>query len=209
MCLRRPAPGAGAATRRPALARTPIPPRLWRVNARRPQAFVAALLALTALSSCGVNFGAQTNQVYAPSDGQSSYDGAVDVINALIVSDSDGRGRLIAGLVNNDQEESDALLRVSGAGEDQGLTASIRGETEIPASGLVQLARDDAAVVVLEGDAEQLRPGAFVRVTFTFENADPATINVPVLPPGRDYADVDIPEDEPLTGTETDPETEG
>jgi hypothetical protein len=168
------------------------------VTARHSKALAAAaaLLAVPALSACGVNFGAQTDQIYTPADGENSREGMVDVLNALVVSETPGTGRLIAGLSNNDTEEGDALTGVTGAGEDTGLTVALE-EVEIPAGGLVQLAGEDVEAVVVTGEPDQLRPGAFVRVTFQFANAEPATLNVPVLEPGETYADVEVPEPSP------------
>jgi copper(I)-binding protein len=173
----------------------PAYPRLGGVNATHHSwaRAAAAALAVPALSACGVNFGAQTDQVYTPADGENDRAGDVDVLNALVVSETAGTGRLIAGLSNNNTENADVLTGVSGAEESSAVQVTAEG-VEIPAGGLVQLASDEVPPVMLSGDPEQLHPGAFVRVTFTFENAEPATLNVPVLEPGDDYADVEIPE---------------
>ena len=158
------------------------------------RASAAAALAVLALAGCGVNFGAQTDQVYTPADGENSRDGQVDVLNALIVSDTPGSGRLIGALVNNDPEADDALVDVSGAGEDSAVTFTLTsGDTTIPAGRLVQLADEDAATIAVSGDPEAFEAGGFVRVTFTFENADEVELNLPVLEPGETYADVEIP----------------
>jgi hypothetical protein len=178
------------------VARTLVSPRLWRVNATRTKVLTAAaaLLALPALSSCGVNFDAQTDQVYTPSDGENSYDGTVDVLNALIVSDSPGSGRFIATLVNNDTSEADTLEGVQGAGDTAEVTFSLEGgETEIPPGGSLQLAGDDAAVVAATGSEELLVAGRFVRLTVTFANGEAAELNVPVMAPGETYQDVELP----------------
>jgi copper(I)-binding protein len=178
----------------------------------RPKALVAALLAAPVLSACGSNFGAQTDQVYIPADGVNSREGTVDVLNALIISEEPGSGRLVAGLANNSSEE-DALVDVQGAGDDQGVEVQLT-ETEIPASGLVQLADPDAEEVVLvTGEDDAVRAGTFVRLTFTFESSDSVELNVPVLAPGSDYEDVEVPDPsgapvETPTDTPTDTATE-
>jgi hypothetical protein len=165
------------------------------VTARHQKALAAAaaLLAVPALSACGVNFGAQTDQVYTPADGENSREGTIDVLNALILTETPGTGRLIAGLSNNDVEGADALTGITGAGESEGITAEVSA-IEIPEGQLVQLADDEVPPVVISGDPEAIAPGKFVRVTFEFENADPATLNVPVLAPGETYADVELAE---------------
>ena len=90
------------------------------VNAtlRRSIAAAAVALAVPALSSCGSNFNAPTDQVYTPGIGVNNRDGSVDVLHALIVSGEDGSGTIIAGLVNNDQRNDDALTEVAGAGDE-------------------------------------------------------------------------------------------
>jgi hypothetical protein len=166
------------------------------VNATHAKALAvaAAILAVPGLSGCGVSFGAQTDQIYTPTDGENSREGTVDVLHALIVSDTPGSGRFIAGLVNGGDED-DTLESVQGAGESAEVTVTISGgETSIPANGSLQLAADDAANVEVSGDPEVVSAGMFVRLTLTFQNGEPATVNVPVLAPGEDYADVQLPE---------------
>jgi len=171
-------------------------PRLSRVTRTLPRrlAVATAITAAPLLSSCGVNFNAQTDQVYTPADGMNERDGSVDVLNALIVSGEPGSGRLIAGLSNNDERRPDALTEVRGAGADRSVSVAIQGDGEaaIPAGGYLQLADPDAAFVAVQGDPSVVDAGNFVRVTFVFKNAEPATLNVPVLPPGSDYAGVSL-----------------
>jgi hypothetical protein len=151
------------------------------------------VLALPVLASCGVNFDAQTDQPYTPSDGENFREGTVDVLDALVVSDTPGSGRVIAGLVNKDTSQEDSLTGVQGVGVDQSVEVSLAGgDTTIPAGGLLQLANPDSAVVIVKGDPERLKPGSFVRLAFSFKNAETATMNIPVLAPGEDYGDVDL-----------------
>jgi hypothetical protein len=165
------------------------------VNASRTKvlAAAAALLAVPALSACGTNFDAQTDQVYTPADGENSHDGNVAVLNALIVSETPGSGRFIAGLVNRNSSEADTLEGVEGVGDSAEVTFSIEGETEIPPGGGVQLADDDAAMVTATGSEDVLTPGKFVRVSVSFANGDSAELNVPVMAPGETYDDVELP----------------
>ena len=160
-----------------------------------PAAAVALLLAAPALSSCAsTNFDAQTDQYYTPSDGENNREGTVDVLHALIVSDEPGNGRLIAALSNTGDEE-DELTSVVGVGEDESIQFTLtKGETAIPAGGMLQMADDGSAVVAVSGDEESVAAGGYVRVSFTFANGEEAEVNVPVLAPGEDYADVQIPE---------------
>ena len=176
---------------------------------RRVPTVVAALfLAVPALSSCGVNFDAQTDQYYTPGDGENSREGEVTVLHALIISEEPGSGRLIAALVNSNTEEEDALAGVRGLEEDESLTFSLKlGETTIPSGGVLQMADEGSAVVAVSGDPELLKAGGYVRLAFSFESGEEAELNVPVLEPGEDYADIEIPEDPTLDSPA--PDTEG
>lgn len=160
---------------------------------RVPSAAAAVLLAVPALAACGVNFDAQTDQYYTPTDGENNREGSVDVIHALIVSDTPGTGRLIAALAN-DEDADDTLTGVRGLEDDQSVEFTLEdGETTIPAGGVLQLADDDSAMVLVNGDPEAVAAGGYVRLAFTFENGEEAALNVPVFPPGTDYADVELP----------------
>lgn len=197
---------------------------------RRRAAVVATVLAAPALAACSVNFDAQTDQYYTPTDGENAREGTVDILHALIVSDTAGSGRLIAGLsnpgTNRDQPvglepgdsaeesptgegEDTALTGVRGLEESEGVQFSlVEGETTIPSGGLLQLADEGSAVIAVNGDPEQVAPGQYVRVAFSFDNGEEVEVNVPVFPPGTDYADIEIPEaatgdsgaEEPTTG---------
>lgn len=184
-------------------------PRLCRVNAtktRRPVPRVAAalLLAVPVLSSCSsTNFDAQTDQYYTPTDGENNREGTVDVVHALIVSEEPGSGRLIAALANGDTENDDELAGVRGVGESEGVQFSlVEGETAVPAGGTLQLADDGSAVVGVSGDPELLAPGKYVRLSISFANGEEAELNVPVMEPGTDYTDIDIPESSGSGATE-------
>lgn len=155
-------------------------------------AAVAALLVVPVLSSCGVNFGAQTDKVYTAAQGVNNRDGQVDVLNALIVSSANGSGRLIAGLSNNDGENPDQLTGVAGSGDDASLTVALQGgNTTIPAGGYIQLADDGQAAVLVSGEA--VTAGGYVRVAFSFKRGEQAVLNVPVVSNTGDFADVVIP----------------
>lgn len=182
---------------------------------RRRAAVVATVLTVPALSSCAVSFDAQTDQYYTPTDGENAREGAVDILHALIVSESAGSGRLIAGLSNpgsdgdepvgleaGDAQESQtgggeemALTGVRGIGESEDVQFSlVEGETTIPSGEMLQLADEGSAVIAVSGDPEEVAPGRYVRLALSFDNGEEVELNVPVFPPGEDYADVEIPE---------------
>lgn len=162
---------------------------LVAVNVRRRLALAVLPLAVTALSSCSVNFDAQTDQVYNPAVGVNDRSGTVDVLNALVVSGDEGSGAVVATLVNNDQERADSLRGVAGSGDDSSLKVTPGGRTEIPNGGLLNLAKDGRIAV----RGEQVKAGGVVTLTFTFGRAGAVTVNAPVVPNTADYSDVTLP----------------
>ncbi len=145
------------------------------------------------LASCSLgtsNFDAQTNQFYTPGEGVNERSGGVDLLNALVVADEAGRGRFIAGLVNNSDTTDDALLEVQGAGDDGDVQGSLEAPIDVVADGFVQLA-DEGDPVLLEGEA--IVPGEFVEVTVTFQEADALTVELPVVTAEDDFEGVEIP----------------
>ena len=164
-----------------------------RRPAKRPLLAAVALGVAPVLASCSFgtsNFDAQTNQFYTPAEGVNERSGGVDVLNALIVADEAGRGRFIAGLVNNSDTTDDALTQVQGSGEYAEVQGSLETPIDVVTDGFVQLATEDEAVM-LEG--EQVVPGRFIEITMTFTEADAVTVKVPVVTADDDYEDVEIP----------------
>ena len=128
------------------------------MNVRRSIAKATVVIAAAALSlglsSCGRGFDNPTDQVYNPAVGVNDQDSDVDVLNAVIVSGSDGSGTLVATLVNNDQENDDTLTGISAGGDDQA-EVTPPGETSIDAGSLLSLADEGGAQV--EGEAVEGR----------------------------------------------------
>ena len=164
------------------------------VTLRRSLAAAAVVLTAPALASCGFNY--PTDQVYTPSVGVNDRDGDVDVLHALVVSGAEGSGTVVAALVNN-QQEDDALTEIAGSGPDASVTVSSAGSVEVPGTELVQLAEEEIGV-----EGESNAPGQFVELTFSFQNAESVTVEVPVVARRGDYAKVPVPSEEP-TAEET------
>jgi hypothetical protein len=167
---------------RPATA----PPSQGRSRVRQ---LLALTLALPLLAACGPNFGAQTDQIYTPAEGVNERDGDVDVLNALIVAEEDGSGRLIAGLANSTDEEVE-LTAVTGDGNDVQFGTD-GGEAAVPPGGFLQLADDESALISATG--ADVVVGEFVRLTMSFSSGEEVDLNVPVVVPGEDFADVELP----------------
>ena len=122
------------------------------MNVRRSIAVAAIVVAAPVLSSCGVNFGAPTDQVYNAAVGVDNRDSQVDVLNALVVTGEDGKGTIVAGLVNNDAAGKVRLTGIS-AGDP---TAPVwAGEIQRPALGM--------AVDIWSDDGRPLPAGAYRR----------------------------------------------
>ncbi len=150
------------------------------------------MVPLVASCSFGTsNFDAQTNQFYTPAEGINERSGGVDVLNALVVADGDGQGRFIAGLVNNSDSTDDALTQVQGAGDSSDIQGTLQTPIDVAPNGFVQLADQGVEPVVLQGD--QIVPGDFVELTMTFQQADPVTVQLPVVAAEDDFADVELP----------------
>ena len=160
------------------------------MNVRRSIA-VAAVVAAAApvMSSCGVNFGAQTDQVYNAARGVDNRDGSVYVLNALIVSGVDGSGTVVAGLVNENQNKPVHLTGITGGGANP-VTVTGPSSTKIDAGGMVSLA--DKGQYAARGAS--ITGGASVKLTFNFDNAPSVTVDVPVeLATDPDYKNVPLP----------------
>ncbi len=165
-------------------------------------AALAALVVVPALASCSsVGFNAPTDQVYTPAQGVNNRDGDVNVLNALVISGEAGSGRVIAGLANQNTTQPDEITGIRGAGENEGVqVTALGGEAAIPAAGFLQLADPGSLAVLVSG--EEVVPGGYVRLTFTFASAEEATLNVPVITNEGAFAEVEIPSADPTTEPE-------
>jgi hypothetical protein len=150
------------------------------------------VLATATLSSCGFNYA--TDKVYTPAEGVNNRDSRVDVLNAAIVATADGKGTFVGSLANNETpgleggkltNVDDKLTGLAGAG-DTTLTADLEPVT-VPGGGLVKLA--DGTGIPVTGDS--IKIGDFVEVELTFENAEPVTMKIPVVPNTGDFAGQD------------------
>ena len=143
---------------------------------------IAALLLAPALTACGFN--EQTDQVYQPAVGVNDRSGGIDILNALVVSGTDGSGTFAGTLVNKSQTEDDTLEGVSGSG----VTAS-RKAVDVPAGEAVPLA--ESGTLTLKGS--DIVPGKWVELTFSFGSGQSTTLKVPVVEAVGDYSDVPLP----------------
>lgn len=155
---------------------------------------IAALLLLPTLGACG--FSAQTDQVYQAATGVNDRSGTVEILNAQIVSATDGAGTFIATLDNTDAKQADRLVSVTASG----LTAKSKG-VAIPADGVANLAEpaESGNPVQVAVSGAKVKAGGWVRLTLVFESGQSTTILVPVVENTEDYHDVPLP-----TGAQSD-----
>jgi hypothetical protein len=152
---------------------------------RRRIAVLALAASVLTLSACTNGFNEQTDKVYQPAVGVNERSSEVDVLGALIVAPEKGTdGVFIASLANNDQTKSDTLTAVEG----QGVKTSLGKVPPIPPGGLVNLASQEIGGVPVTG--APVKAGSFVQMRLTFANADPVTVNVPVVLNEGPYASI-------------------
>ena len=145
---------------------------------RRRLAVVAAVLLVPTLGACQY----QTDKVYQPGVGVNDRDGTVDVLGAVVVSSTEGKGTFVASLANQDLEQTETLTGVTGEDVEVQLTAPV----EIKPESLVNL--DQSGAVSVSG--ESIEPGRFARLTLEFESGQETEVNVPVVPYEDEYAEI-------------------
>ena len=156
------------------------------VTLRRSVAVVALVLAPLA-SACSLE--TPTDKVYNPGQGVNDRSGQVDVLGTVVVAGKDGSGTLVAGLTNQDDNRGDALTQVQGSGRDSSVTADLAAPVQIKPGGAVNLAAQKPIVV----KGQRIKPGNFVTLTLSFQNASSVTLDVPVVAHRGDYANVQVP----------------
>ncbi len=162
-----------------------------RYTVRRPVVIAVSLAAVGwAVSGCGAGFNAQTNQQYQGAEGINNRDGSVYVLNALVVTDGQGNGTLVGTLIDQ-SSTADALVSVT-ATDSHGTavkTTKLSNPIALDSQQAVKLQTD--AAVRLSGKA--LVAGDILTATFTFQNASPVEIGIPVVVGGRGTIYTGIP----------------
>ena len=152
---------------------------------RRSTALVAVLLPLAAaLTSCGFDY--PTDRVNTIAAGTNNREASVDVLGARVLAFSEGQGRLIGTLVNNENDGDPARLT---AVEGEGVQVVV-SEFDIPGNASVNLAGDDADPIVVTGD---FTAGDVITLTYTFSTDEVVEADVPVVKACGQYADIESP----------------
>ena len=155
---------------------------------RTSRAFLLAAVCWL-LASCAAGFNAQTQQQYQAGEGISDRSTDIYVLNALVVADDQGNGTLVGTLINQ-RGEADELQKVSVIGADGKPIKTTKLASPVPLGYQESLQLQSDGLVRLTGDGVQA--GDFITVTFTFGNAAPIEIEVPIVPTGRMYTSVPV-----------------
>ncbi|CAN5216516.1 MAG: hypothetical protein H0V13_07125 [Nocardioidaceae bacterium] len=164
-----------------------------RAQESRPgrRGLALATVATLGLVGCGSGFDAQTIQPYDPGVGANERLETIDILGALVVANGDETGTVSATLVSEPGSEHE-LTEVSAQtldGEEIDVQVdgsfTVTSQTRQPQKlGDASADSDETAVVVLSGD--NFAPGDFVEVAFTFSDAEPFNIQLPVVQRGED-----------------------
>lgn len=151
--------------------RRPVTPRVGSLR----MGAAAMALAAVALTGC---VSTNTARPYTPGVGVNADQSHVKLRGLTVVSNAEGRG-VLAGAV--DSRRDDTLTKVSGFAtdsdfQDQGSLQTGSATISIPAGTLVSLSEQKISL-----SSEELKPGLYARVVFTFEKAGEVAVLVPVV----------------------------
>ena len=152
-------------------------------------ALVALLPLAAVLTSCGFDY--PTDRVNTIAAGTNNREADVDVLGARVLAFSDGQGRLIGTLVYNDNDADEPALLQQVGGE--GVTVAGGGaiDLEVPPNKHVNLAAEDAEPIPVEGE---FTAGDVLELSYSFSTDEVVTLEVPVVKPCGQYADILAPD---------------
>lgn len=177
---------------------------MTRWNRRLLLGAVAVLV--PALAGCEAGFDAPTLQFHPASSGATKTEHGISIDNAFVLGPSPG-SELPAGgqagvFLALEAAHGDKLVSVSAPGT----ASSVQlpgGSVSLPARALVNLGGNATPQVVLNGLSGPLSGGQTISLTFTFDEAGPITLNVPVEPNAYDFATYSPPPTPTATATAT------
>ncbi len=135
----------------------------------------ALLLALSVTAGCSASFGAQTQQPYQAAEGANGDSGPIGARNVLVVADAEGKG-VLNGVLVNDGTTDDRLASVTVDPSVEGVEVGGPQELPLPAGQAVPFGTRGKAITVTGA-----KPGRMVKLTLSFGEAGPITLQVPVL----------------------------
>jgi len=138
----------------------------------------AALAGVLALTGCSTGLDAEVVQVYDAGAGVNDRSSEVYVLNALVVANDENSGTLSVSLLDK-TEDGDELVGVEATTSDgEPLKAKPTVEQiELCAEQLVVLGRYGEVIV----SGEAFTAGDMLDMTFSFREAAPVRLNVPVV----------------------------
>jgi copper(I)-binding protein len=160
-----------------------LPPR----TVRRTALAAATVTLSIAVTACGANFSAETQQPGQAADGTDATSGPIAARNLLVLASDDGKGELHAAIVNTGQDD-DLLIGIAAAPADAAAQAgatdsgtnvkfgNVRPMT-LKAGASLTLPPPTGKPITVTGG----KPGEMINVTITFSKAAPITAHVPVL----------------------------
>jgi hypothetical protein len=155
------------------------------VRRRRLAAATLAATATLALGACGTGFSAQTNQVYQAGVG-ANHHGPINVLNTMLVVNDDKSATLSAAVVNATGSKQSV----------SSVVVTTMADTTLPVRGTKRLLPLPQGVLTTLGgtsDAGGFRvtegaiAGSYVKVTLSFTDAGPITIEAPVVTRTAEY----------------------
>ncbi|MCL8024109.1 hypothetical protein [Nocardioides bruguierae] len=153
------------------------------MSLRRNLALVTGAVALTTtLSSCG--FDLATDQVYTPAAGTNDRETEVNVLSAVVVAAQDDAGTFVGGLANTAADEL-SLTGLSAA--DTSVTVADFDPIDVAPDGYTGVGTTEDGI----GLTGSFAAGDVLELTFTFDNGESATMDVPVVPACREFEGFD------------------
>lgn len=125
------------------------------------------------LTACNYISPQRTADMYAASDGVHVTAGQIQVRNAMLLTDGEdtSKASLLASIVNHTNEAASIMISIEGSASEN---------VQLPENeSIVKVGTTDGEKVELTG--AEFKPGQTVKVTFTPNEGETASIDVPVL----------------------------
>jgi hypothetical protein len=145
---------------------------------------LAAIFSLALLTGCGAGSGAQSVQTYAPADGVLADNGAIRVLNALVVAADGVSTGVISMTLDNLGDGRDRISDITSTGG----TVDLTGTRALPAGRSVRFGAGTNPSATVDGLTS--RPGRGITLRLTFARSEPLTIRTVVVPATGYYAEI-------------------
>lgn len=125
------------------------------------------------LTACNYISPQRTADMYAASDGVHVTAGQIQVRNAMLLTDGEdtSKASLLASIVNHTNEAASITISIEGGAS---------AEVELPKNeSIVKVGTTDGEMIELTG--AEFKPGQTIKMTFTPNEGETASIDVPVL----------------------------